>query len=135
MTGPADSPPSEQPAADRSSLRLPSTAHAPAAARRFLGSALAGHVPAAVVDTVLLLGSELVTNAVQHTTGDIDIAVRQEHGRVRVDVSDRSPHPPRLPPRHVDTTAGRGLLIMQQLATTWGVTARPGGKTVWCTIS
>ena len=135
MTGPADSAPSEQPAQGRSSLRLPSTAHAPAAARRFLHSVLAGHAPAAVVDTVLLLGSELVTNAVRHTTGDIDIAVRQEHGRVRVDVSDHSPHPPRLPPPGVDTTTGRGLLIVQQLATTWGVATRPGGKTVWCTVN
>lgn len=81
--------------------------------------------------TAELCVSELVTNAVVHAGTDIDVSVHLYGGGVRVEVEDRSAHLP--VPRHYTSLAstGRGLLMVDQLVTRWGVWTRPGAKTVW----
>ncbi|MEU1450734.1 ATP-binding protein [Streptomyces avermitilis] len=93
-----------------------------------------GHAPG-LADTARTLVSELVTNAVLHTTSptiDIETAVLSDG--VRVAVYDDSPaaHLVPLAPAW-DGECGRGLLLVQALAQAWGVaTARPyGRKHVW----
>jgi len=89
-----------------------------------------------VVEVALLLASELVTNAIRHGKGIVEVAVKKLSGRLCVEVSDEGP-PGRLAARNPDSgqTGGRGLLLVERLAADWGVTpSRRGGKTVWFTL-
>jgi hypothetical protein len=87
------------------------------------------------VDTgdVLLVLTELVTNSIQHTAGPVRVALGWDGLRLRAGVTDCSPELPRWPPTHLDPEGGRGLVILDRLSTTWGLTEhRPDSKTVWC---
>ena len=90
--------------------------------------------PAAVIDTVALLVTELVTNAVLHARTELHLVIETEPGVVRLRVEDHSPGTPVL--RHYDTddVTGRGLALVDMFAARWGVDSRPGGKSVWCEI-
>ena len=101
------------------------------AARRFVAEALAELECDNCSDVVQLLVSELVTNAVMHAGSDADVAVILRHDVVRIEVGDRSCDMPvsrRVAP---DARSGRGLWLVDQLASAWGVQERPGGKIVW----
>jgi anti-sigma regulatory factor (Ser/Thr protein kinase) len=112
---------------------LPSGPDAPGRARQRLTADLAGRgVPAEVTETVLLLASELVTNAVLHGHGEPVLEIRTTDDLVWVGVRDPNRQPPQV--RHVDADAlgGRGLHLVDALAEDWGAAAVPGdGKTVW----
>lgn len=115
-------------------LVLAATRAAPGAARAHL-QGLAGDLPAATVDDALLMASELVTNAVVHGAPDITVAVTLGPGRLGVSVGDLSDVLPAMPSHRVAAVdcSGRGLRIVNCLATRWGVTSRDGelGKQVW----
>jgi anti-sigma regulatory factor (Ser/Thr protein kinase) len=84
-----------------------------------------------VADVVVLLTSELVTNAILHARTDIELVVRCESATIRIEVDD---HSPRLPvPRHAaaDASSGRGLTLVNLMSGAWGVEERPSGKAVW----
>ncbi len=101
-------------------------------ARRFVAGALGAWQLGPLVDTVTLLTSELVTNAVVHAGSDVDVVVRLTGGTARVEVTDRSELAP--VPRAVspEDDSGRGLALVQTLARRWGTRRQPGGgKTVW----
>jgi two-component sensor histidine kinase len=91
----------------------------------------------ALVDTAELLATELVTNALQHTTGGAVLTATLLPGRgprLRVEVQDsvsRRPRPNGA--RTEEATSGRGLLLVEALADQWGVLARgrEPGKVVW----
>jgi anti-sigma regulatory factor (Ser/Thr protein kinase) len=87
-----------------------------------------------LVELVVLLADEVVTNAVVHGEGPIDIAVDADEERVKVMVGDRSVvRPlPRLPARYAED--GRGLSIVEAIASRWGVSATEAGKSVWFEI-
>jgi anti-sigma regulatory factor (Ser/Thr protein kinase) len=85
--------------------------------------------------------AELAANAVRH--GRVprrDFALRLVHrpaaALIRVEVSDTNPAlPVRLAPAPADADGGRGLLLVDALASRWGVTERTGpGKTVWAEL-
>jgi two-component sensor histidine kinase len=95
-------------------------------------------VPEDVLDTLELLASELVTNAVRYgkEPGDsLKIAVDVSPGRCRVEVHDSRRKRPRVRPASRDRARGRGLLLVQALAEQWGVVERPFGKIVWVVIT
>lgn len=99
-------------------------------ARRFARAAL--HESSADVDTVLLLVSEVVTNAVLHARGAIRLVVEDHDEVVRVEVFDSSPLPPRMHHFRLASATGRGLRLLDQLSQTWGVDTVSGdGKVVW----
>ncbi|GAA3115852.1 ATP-binding protein [Streptomyces echinatus] len=79
-----------------------------------------------------LLTSELVTNALVHTDDDAVLTAVVEPGGLRVEVRD---FVARRPEVHVpdtdDDTHGRGLLLVQSLADSWGVRTHGVGKSVW----
>jgi anti-sigma regulatory factor (Ser/Thr protein kinase) len=101
--------------------------------RRFVRDALVG-VPARVVDDVAAMASELAANAVRHAASDFVVVVGQSRGRVRVEVGDHGPGEPVLRYPSPSDPSGRGLLIVRELSTEWGVSARDGGKAVWFVV-
>jgi anti-sigma regulatory factor (Ser/Thr protein kinase) len=93
------------------------------AARQDVRSALStSHVEGSVAGDLMLLVSELVTNAVRHARGEafeVRLDVRPE--RLRLEVRDEGAgFAPRVSPRE-DGTGGYGLFIVDQLADRWGV--------------
>lgn len=103
-------------------------------AREFVRSALAGVAPG-VVETAQLLVSELATNAVMHAHTEFEVRVQALEGRIRVQVSDARPR--RRPVSRQPFTyagTGRGLPIVEQLASRYGVQNGEGRKTVWCEL-
>jgi anti-sigma regulatory factor (Ser/Thr protein kinase) len=83
--------------------------------------------------TAELLTSELVTNALEHGSGDINVLVSPISAGIRVDVADTSSLEPVRRAPALDDEGGRGMLIVDTLATAWGIEPLPqgGGKTVW----
>ncbi|WP_432485464.1 ATP-binding protein [Kineococcus esterisolvens] len=124
------------PDADRA-LRLPAEAGSATRARHHVRRALAGTVPGDVVTDAELCASELVTNAVLHARGAVDLLVAVTGGRVRLEVADSSPVEPQWVPRSLTATTGRGLRLITALSTARGTDVhRDGtGKTVWCELS
>ena len=90
----------------------------------------------AVADTAMLLVSELITNALRHGSGAITLLVTPSPREIRVDVADESPLPPRARRAARDDEDGRGLLIVDSLASSWGMEALPQGrgKSIWFTL-
>jgi anti-sigma regulatory factor (Ser/Thr protein kinase) len=87
-------------------------------------------------ETAILLTSEMVTNALVHGESPVTVAVSWHGEQLRVEVHDRSrylptPWPVRMAP---DDEAGRGLLLVDTLATDWGFYRTPGGKAVYFTL-
>lgn len=79
---------------------------------------------------VVLSVSELVTNAIEHGSGRVALRVRFDAGELRVEVSDESAVPAKRREAAVDDISGRGLILVDALATSWGV--RQQGRTTWC---
>jgi anti-sigma regulatory factor (Ser/Thr protein kinase) len=113
-------------------LLLPATTIAPRLARQHLAGVGAGW-STDLRELALLLTSELVTNAVRYGGGVISLTVEKIGARVRITVGDGNPALPRI--SAVDHTAdrGRGLHLLESLATRWGCvpSTEPRGKRVW----
>ena len=118
---------------EREVTKLPSDPSAVPAARRFVSQAVVhrgGH--GSMLDKTQLLVTELTTNAVLHAHSPIRLSVMPEPDHVRVEVRDDDPRPLDRPCRPApDAESGRGLWLVDALATTWGVNANARGKTVW----
>lgn len=82
-------------------------------------------------DEAALLVSEVVTNAVLHAGGVIDLAVRRTGEGVRVEVRDRSVTMPSPRSYAGDSVTGRGLEILDLTAANWGAELSDDGKVVW----
>ena len=104
-----------------------------AQARRRIAERLIG-LPDDSLHVVLLLTSELVTNAVVHGAGRVGVQVTWGNGSVRVAVRDRSPEWPVVPAVDRHALGGRGLLLVADLSSDWGVLVGRTGKTVWFTL-
>jgi len=81
-------------------------------------------------DTAELLVSELVTNAVRHAPGPIHLTARGGH-TLRCHIDDGSRLLPRLHNACPDDEFGRGIALVDQLASNWGVELTDRGKSVW----
>lgn len=101
-------------------------------AREFITASSCRRHCGAHLDDMVLLTTEVVTNAVLHGCPPITIAVESSERACRVTVSDGCPQHPRAARPSVDSQGGRGLMIIERLADGWGVEPRPGfGKAVW----
>ncbi|MEW2633020.1 ATP-binding protein [Streptomyces sp. NPDC048389] len=88
-----------------------------------------------VVEDVLLLVSELVTNACLHAGGPRELTLSHSGGRLRVEVADGNPRPPaRRTQSDLTQPGGHGLIILERLAQHWGSAARGSGKVVWLEV-
>ncbi|MFK0280941.1 SpoIIE family protein phosphatase [Streptomyces sp. NPDC090499] len=112
------------------SWTLPSDRTAARSARRLAAGRLAEWGLDGLADSTELIVSELVTNAVRHSTGPIGLRlIRHQFLTCEVfDTNDCFPH------RHrADTTDenGRGLFLVAQLSRRWDSRPVSGGKVVW----
>lgn len=136
MTAPATLRPAakpgtyHEPVLERRRRYEPETA-APGAARRLVAGAVAEAGLDIDTDLLELLVSEVVTNAVLHAGSDIEVTCRVTGAGARVDVRDWSPVLPLR--RHYEDEAmtGRGLELVEMLATDCGVRTLGDGKVVW----
>jgi len=125
-----DAAPEEKPRTAQ--RRFHSDASNAAAARRFTADVLGAWDLADLVDTARLLLGELITNAVQHTVGDVELRLLSWPGRLRVEVRDGSDRRPSPRPAGPESESGRGLQIVEFLAESWGFDPQEsGGKIVW----
>ena len=106
-------------------------------ARCFVRQALEdSEVAGDVVETVELLTSEVITNALVHARSAPELAVRVRPRVVRVEVVDDSPVVPIRRSIDAEAVSGRGLAIVESLASNWGVKdLSPDGKTVWFEVA
>lgn len=96
----------------------------------------AGAEPSARAGDVLLMVSELVTNACLHTRGGpVELRLSWDGRRLRVEVVDSSPVLPVLRPYADPGRPGRhGLHVVARLARRWGCAPEGGGKLVWLEV-
>ena len=120
-------------------LQLHAGATAPSYARALVGG-LHDRVPEDVLDDVILLVSEVVTNCVRHAglgSGDtIQLKVRATPASIRLDVVDHGrgfDPPPDVAEHDLREPGGWGLYIVDKLADRWGVERRQGSR-VWFEI-
>ncbi|MEU6881581.1 ATP-binding protein [Streptomyces sp. NPDC046712] len=94
-----------------------------------------GHVGGAaeiLVEDVLLLVSEVVTNAYTHGGTPYELRLDRTDDRLWVQVSDTSPVRPHPHGPHVASrSSGHGLYLLERLSTAWGSLPRGEGKAVW----
>jgi anti-sigma regulatory factor (Ser/Thr protein kinase) len=117
---------------DRTVMQIASDSGAPRMARNAVVRWLAGQGASAPLDDARLLVSELVANAVTHSSGGvIRLALLSMPGAVRVEVTNEGAW--RYAPVRVPATSvsGRGLRIVDQLASRWGSFERADCTTVW----
>ena len=116
-----------------------SLAHAPAGvrkARHFVAAQLRSWGLDRMGPPLELAVSELVTNAVTHGRGDVELEVRCEDGSVLAEVTDQGGGRPAVRP---DTgpaeTGGWGLRLVARVADDWGTTVTPKRTTVWLRLA
>lgn len=105
------------------------------AGRRFVAAQVRTRgLPQYVEDAVLVVG-EFLANARQHAKPPVTLCVDSHADVLRVEVRDASLLMPVRGTRSVSNMTGRGLALVEALATRWGVAPGPGdGKTVWAEI-
>lgn len=141
-----DRPGPARPAADGQLRRLAlfGSRHATARCRDFTRDALRDWhwLPAStederlVAEDVLLMVSELVSNASLHAGGPQELRLRGSSDRLRVEVTDGSPAAPRPGvPHRAGSPGGYGLHVVAVLAREWGwAPGAEGGKVVWLEV-
>ena len=115
-------------------MTLPPVAASAGDARRFVYGTLndAGFAEE-VVETTVLLVSELVTNAVLHASTDVEVRVSAGRG-ARVEVRDGSETGPIRRRHAAESVTGRGLELVEMLSNAYGVDRTDHGKSVWFTV-
>lgn len=122
---------------------VPPSPEAPAVARIFVESAMSSayldiHVVEETCEDLVVIVSELVTNAVQAATSALRIDLEIEGGAVRLAVTDAASGMPTISgPAASSQPYGRGLAIVAALSHDWGVVPvgpPHDGKTVWARL-
>ncbi|WP_234330487.1 SpoIIE family protein phosphatase [Streptomyces acidiscabies] len=113
---------------------LPALASSIGDGRSFLTKTLTVWNCAHLADDARLLVSEVLTNALQHAQGPLGLHLRRTTADVTIEISDHSPHLPQPRLAAPDDESGRGLLLVDTLADSWGVRPTDDGKTTWFTL-
>jgi anti-sigma regulatory factor (Ser/Thr protein kinase) len=104
-------------------------------ARRVLGAALERwDVDRTLAADAALVVTELVTNAVLHGRGPIDLRLRLAPRHLVVEVQDGTQVLPRRRRAGAEDEGGRGLQLVSALTERWGTRPLPEGKAVWCLL-
>ncbi|MEV1249690.1 ATP-binding protein [Nonomuraea sp. NPDC049750] len=108
-------------------------------AREWVGSLLSVGVPSPLLDDVLLLLSEVVTNAITHSDsahalgGQVTVQITRTGTTVRVEVTDAgsATTAPAVRAPNLEDDGGRGLWLVALLAEEWGFHRDETGGSVW----
>jgi len=101
-------------------------------ARNFVRRHLLAHGLPAVSDDVVLVVSELATNALVHARTPFTVSIRRFEQTVILIVEDGSRDRPALIAHEMTDTSGRGLAIVTLLSAAWGADEHHDGrKSVW----
>lgn len=117
---------------------LPCNPEAAGRARHLVGDACtAAGLPTDVCDSAQLATSELVTNAIVHGRSEVRLRLSVDADRraIRIEVGDDNSRHPRMQPADDGALDGRGLFIVDLLATRWGVRDSEAGKVVWLELA
>ena len=119
----------------RERLALDPVPTAAGAGRAFVGQVCGRWGLQELAGSAALLASELVTNAVVHARTALELRVELRGPRLHVAVKDQDPNLGPLLAAKDGTKRGLGLVIVDRIATTWGVrNDGPDGKTVWAAL-
>jgi anti-sigma regulatory factor (Ser/Thr protein kinase) len=115
------------------SVQLPRDATCGTVARRLLAPYVREHLDPVAADDALFVASELATNAFLHGTGTITLQAERWPDRLRIEVGDEG-GPTRIEtPSEADPgERGRGLLLVERMATAWGT---EGNGLVWAEMA
>lgn len=124
------------PSPTRMHLHLPPLPTSPAIARSLVAYACDSWRLDDLADRARLIMSEIVSNAVVHARTDLDVTVLLRRDYLILQVRDRSLSEPRVPdePDSPYAEHGRGLRLVDTLATSWGSSLGEHGKTVWVSL-
>lgn len=117
----------------KASTSLPADTTAPGIGRRFVRSTLADWGRSELVDTATLCTSELVTNAIIHSGTSPELTVQLSGGYLSVVVHDHGGRGEvaRGEDQEPMRVSGRGLSLVEALASSWNAEHGPDGTTVW----
>jgi anti-sigma regulatory factor (Ser/Thr protein kinase) len=114
---------------------FPAVPESVGSARRFTRAALGRHdVEPQLIDTAMLLVSELATNAIVHAASSLKLRI-DVGDEIRVEVCDGDDAPPVVGGAEVNGESGRGLAIVTTLADDWSWSPRASGKAVWFSLA
>lgn len=123
------------PALAESFHRFVASKTAASLARRYVTTTLEQWQCPEAIDDALIVVSELAANSVQYAGGDFTVGLSRLAGSLRVTVGDPSPDPPRLGNPGLFALGGRGLPMIDRLATAWGQHRAGSGKLVWVDLA
>lgn len=107
------------------------TSAAVPAARRWVEATLRAWGEDALVPDAVLVTSELATNAVRHASSAFRARLHREGATIRLSFEDLAHERPALRDPSYDATGGRGVAIVEQTSTRWGLQSTADGKVVW----
>lgn len=90
--------------------------------------------PGLLGDALLVL-TELLTNALRFSDGDIEIVVDARRDHLQIAVRDDNAVMAKLRAAGTADTAGRGIAMVEALSQSWGQYPRGGGKVVWARLA
>jgi hypothetical protein len=135
----------EEPPLFRERFDLVATSGAPQLLRIFTRNTLRAWNTADMVDDAVLVGTELLTNALracevaastyERVSKLVGVRLLGLRGSLVVEVWDRCPGLPVLRPPTLHATSGRGLVVVDELARRWGVYRMDHGKVVWAELA
>jgi anti-sigma regulatory factor (Ser/Thr protein kinase) len=114
-----------------SSCIFPADVASVAAARWYADGVLTAWNVGDISWTCLQLISELATNAVIHARTEFTLELSRHQDKLRVCVRDASTARPGLRRYGEDSTTGRGLRLVESMASDWGVQPAAFGKIIW----
>lgn len=115
-------------------VTLPGAASSVPTARRFVESILSSWGHPEQGWTAALLVSELSANCTLHARTDFTVRVELQDEQVRLQVTDGSLRAPAVRDYGATATTGRGLRLVDELSSDWGVDVHDNGKTVWALL-
>lgn len=126
---------SGRPERDTATWHLPPVPRSPARARALASARLRSwNADGRPRDDMLLVVSELVTNAVRFGAGPVVLRLVRAGRRLLCEVTDSGNGRPRMHRGDDLDDSGRGLLVVHKLTTGWGVRWTSTGKTVWAEL-
>ena len=120
---------------DRAALGLPRDLTSVRLARHFVRDQIREWGLDAILDDALLVTSELAANAITHADSDCEIRLTLSAASLRIDVGDGGTGTPEPQPPSSTEEHGRGLVLVDAVASAWGLDVLPGsGKVVWAEL-